>query len=513
MSITRTQAVPLRAAGVRSWRTAVGLAALGGAAAVITGAFLPWAAAFAGLVAIPGIRGLNGKILLAAGVLIAAAGLFHLIRGDGRSRWVIGLAGFGTAAFAGYLLMRLATTLQALSGSMDLVRGGPGLWVIGAGGLAALATLFLPASDQRAFRERTSGDAGLAAWAADRVSAGPRRWLQAGLGVVWLLDAALQFQPFMFSRGFALGITEPAGMGSPAFVATPVMSYGTLIARHAVAFNAVFATVQLALAVGLLWRPTVRAALAASIVWALGVWWVGEGMGMIFSGSASPLTGAPGAALLYALIAVLAWPARPSAQEETTASSAVGRASSAVGRASSAVGRASSADRSPLGRWSRLAWLALWGSGAYLLLQPASIAAGALRATIAGLVAGEPGPVAAMDRAVASALGSGIAVPVVIAVVFAIIAVGIFVPAATRPVLVLAVVTAAVIWVLGENFGGILTGQGTDPNTGPLLILLAAAFWPVREAVRRPAGAGATAAAVQAEPVPLRPAQPGPAQG
>jgi hypothetical protein len=29
-----------------------------------------------------------------------------------------------------------------------------------------------------------------------------------------------------------------------------------------------------------------------------------------------------------------------------------------------------------------------------------------------------------------------------------------------------------------EDLGGILTGQGTDPNTGLLLIVIAAAFWP-----------------------------------
>ena len=42
------------------------------------------------------------------------------------------------------------------------------------------------------------------------------------------------------------------------------------------------------------------------------------------------------------------------------------------------------------------------------------------------------------------------------------------------------------IWVLGENFGGLLTGQATDPNSGLLLILLAAAFWPLS---RRPVAA------------------------
>ena len=37
---------------------------------------------------------------------------------------------------------------------------------------------------------------------------------------------------------------------------------------------------------------------------------------------------------------------------------------------------------------------------------------------------------------------------------------------------------AAVIWVFGEAFGVILTGGGTDPNSGPLLALLALAYWP-----------------------------------
>jgi hypothetical protein len=58
-----------------------------------------------------------------------------------------------------------------------------------------------------------------------------------------------------------------------------------------------------------LWRPTVKAALVGSVAWSLAVRWLGEGLGGLFTGTASPITGAPGAVLLYALIAVLAWPA------------------------------------------------------------------------------------------------------------------------------------------------------------------------------------------------------------
>jgi hypothetical protein len=43
---------------------------------------------------------------------------------------------------------------------------------------------------------------------------------------------------------------------------------------------------------------------------------------------------------------------------------------------------------------------------------------------------------------------------------------------------VLAVAVAIVLW-LAQGLGGMLTGSGTDPNSGPLLALLALAFWPL----------------------------------
>lgn len=43
---------------------------------------------------------------------------------------------------------------------------------------------------------------------------------------------------------------------------------------------------------------------------------------------------------------------------------------------------------------------------------------------------------------------------------------------------VLAVVVSAFIWVVGEAFGGVFTGDGTDPSSGLLLAFLALAYWP-----------------------------------
>ena len=66
----------------------------------------------------------------------------------------------------------------------------------------------------------------------------------------------------------------------------------------------------------------------------------------------------------------------------------------------------------------------------------------------------------------------------------------IFVPAAARLAVLLSIIAALFIWAVGENFGGILTGQATDPSTGPLLALVALAFWPLDTGeITRPASA------------------------
>jgi hypothetical protein len=55
----------------------------------------------------------------------------------------------------------------------------------------------------------------------------------------------------------------------------------------------------------------------------------------------------------------------------------------------------------------------------------------------------------------------------------------VFLPARlARATLILAFVVAAFFWVFGQAFGQILTGGATDPNSAPLLALLAVAYWP-----------------------------------
>ena len=301
-------------------------------------------------------------------------------------------------------------------------------------------------------------------WPAGRV-------LRILLGLVWLLDAALQFQPYMFSSAFVTKTIEPVAAGNPAVIASPILWSAHLMAHHIVLCNAAFAAIQLAIAVGLFVRSTVRLALAASIVWSVFVWWFGEGLGGLLTGG-SPLMGLPGAVILYAFIALLVWPSGDS--EEPALAPALG---GAVGPGL--------ALRGPLGRLvPRLLWLLLWAKFAWYLLLSANRAPNAVSQTFATAAGGQPGWVRAIENGLAGLTAQhGLAVSVVLAVLCAAAGLGIFAGRLTRPALVLAGLLGVAFWV-AEGFGGIATGQATDPNTGPLLILLAACFWPpAREAV------------------------------
>ncbi len=120
-----------------------------------------------------------------------------------------------------------------------------------------------------------------------------RRALQLCLAGLWLLDGVLQIQAFMFSRGFADSVADAAS-GNPAAVAAPVSWTSGLISAYGALATVVIAIVVVAIGLGIAWRPTVRLALGASVAWALGVWWLGEGFGGLLTPDANVVAGAPG---------------------------------------------------------------------------------------------------------------------------------------------------------------------------------------------------------------------------
>jgi hypothetical protein len=293
---------------------------------------------------------------------------------------------------------------------------------------------------------------GLAAWE----SPDARRWLQLGLAAIWLLDGVLQYQSFMFTKAFGQMLAE-SGAGNPPAIAESISWAARIVEHNPTTTNAAFATIQLALGLGIAWRRTIKLALAASIAWSVAVWWFGEGLGGVLTGRASPVNGAPGAVILYALLAVLLWPAS-GAQGSFVAARLIGA------------------------RAARAVWLVLWGSLAYFALLAGNRTPQGLHDMVAGMADGEPGWMAAVDRSAAGLLaGRGLVASIDLAFVLAVIAVGVFLSApAVRVTVVLAVVISVIIWFVGQDLGTILAGDATDVNSGPLLVLIALAYWPPR---------------------------------
>jgi hypothetical protein len=276
-----------------------------------------------------------------------------------------------------------------------------------------------------------------------------RRGLQITLGVFWLIDAGLQFQPFMFSTRFATDVLSPAADGQASFVSTPAHHVAHLVGTHPVLFNAAFASVQLAIGVGLLVRRAVVPALLASIVWALAVWYLGEGLGGLTGPDAALLTGAPGAALLYAVLAAAAW---PDAGEN--------------------------GDQQPAA-WLAFAWAAYWIGGACLQIWHGPRTGPELAATVAEGANGTPDWLSRFDFSIARSVDH--VIPAVLAgfVVFQVlIGLGGFTPRRLRQLAaVLGIVVCCGFWVVGSGLSTLFSGHATDPGTEPLVVVLAIAIF------------------------------------
>jgi hypothetical protein len=293
------------------------------------------------------------------------------------------------------------------------------------------------------------------------------RVVQIALGCLWILDAALQFQPRMFGSGLVDNMILPMAHGQPAPVAWSITNLAHFIRPDAGVWNFLFGALQLSIGVGMLFRRTVKPAIVAMAIWAFGVWWFGEGFGMLLTGTASPLTGAPGAVVLYPLIGLLVWPT-----DASDADVAPGIASSA-------------AATGPLGTNAPIfAWSGFWALSAVLWLFPANRASGAIGSALRAAANGQPSWYAHFENSVANALPhSGSALAWVLACASLVIAGGPLLSRRPRPYLVAGVILQGAFWVTGMAFGGILTGMGTDPNAAPLVALLAFAMVPTLHAV------------------------------
>jgi hypothetical protein len=301
-----------------------------------------------------------------------------------------------------------------------------------------------------------------------------QRGLQLALAVGWLVNAGLQAQHFMFTSAFAAEVISPAGDNQPTFVAGPVHTVAGWVGTHPAIWNAAVVTLQALIGLGMLTRRFARPALAASVLWSLSVWWLAEGFGGIFGGGSNLVTGAPGAAVLYAVLALAAWPQLDRLRSRWSAQ----------------------ARRPPAG-WLVAVWALVWTLGAIAQVWTDQRDGPDLAARLAGAGTDAPSWLYRLDGRLARWVGhTGLTVVLCLAAAEALIGLGALRPGRSRMIACAAgIVLAAAFWVVGQGLAGITTGHATDPGTGPLLVLMGVAVLasnPVRRgnSSRRRLGAG-----------------------
>jgi len=284
-----------------------------------------------------------------------------------------------------------------------------------------------------------------------------RRRVRVALGLLWLLDAALQAAPALFTPDWWRTDLAQSVMGEPMAINHSIFWAVNIIAAHPAVWNSGFVAIQAAIGLALITGRFDRAAIMASIPWALGIWWVGEGFGTLPTGFALLAAGSPGPVLFYPLIGLLAWPQRGptrSSLSNQTAGSAVPQRAAAT------------------------AWVVLW-AGQTLLQVPWSLpSAQVLAANIEENSQGQPGWLDAVAHVTENlARHHGVALSAALAAAQIAIGIGVLLPRTRRPSLTAGIALSLAFWCSFQYLGGVLAGDATDPSSAPLMILLALCLW------------------------------------
>ena len=291
-----------------------------------------------------------------------------------------------------------------------------------------------------------------------------RRSLQIVLGLIWIFDGLLKFQPALFKPAFVDTVIRPMALGQPTLVASAINHMANFLSHEATMWVAVFGLVEIAIGAAMLSRRTVKPALVASFIWGGGIYLFGEGFGMVFTGHTSPLAGAPGAVCFYVLLGAMLWP-----REDTDPNRV------RVGAESSVAGRGVFG-----GTGALLVWAAIWIFEAIIWMFPANRVGNAVTNQMSATANGEPGWYAHLLNSFGHAFtGAGVWVAVLLAAASIVIALGPLVSNRIEVFIFLGIALALGYWVTGQGLGELLTFGGTDPANGPIIALIGLSILPL----------------------------------
>jgi hypothetical protein len=291
-----------------------------------------------------------------------------------------------------------------------------------------------------------------------------QRTLQVALGVLWIIDGLLKFQPNLFKPAFVSNVIQPMAAGQPDLLGSTINHMANFLSHEATMWVAIFGLVEIGIGIGLLFRRTLKPALVTSFIWGIGIYIFGEGFGMVLTGHTSPLQGAPGAVCFYIVLGLMVWPK----SEKSSDANLMGTESSAAARGLfGATG-------------SLLVWAAIWLLEALIWMFPFNRTGNSIANQMADTANGEPGWYAHLLNSFGHAfVGAGIWVAVILAAASLVIALGPLVSNRPQVYIGLGIGLALAYWFTGQGLGELLTGGGTDPNNGPIVALIGLSVLPL----------------------------------
>jgi hypothetical protein len=263
----------------------------------------------------------------------------------------------------------------------------------------------------------------------------------------------------MFTTNMINSVLLPTLGDQPAPIAASLHFIITMITQHLVFFNLLIAIVQAEIGIFLIAGLWIRGTVILSIIWALIVWYGGEGMNMLLTGQASILTGAPGAVLLYPLVGLLIYPRK---------------ATSGQSEGQGLISR----------EHFRWIFAGFWIFAALLQLQPFWWQPGQISGVISDMtnLGGINSLLVDPLLIPLARLTTPLEVPLNCALIVIFLGLGVGLalarPGQMRPLLIASVVLSVLIWWGAQAFGMLFTGMATDFNSGLLILLMTLACWP-----------------------------------
>ncbi len=308
--------------------------------------------------------------------------------------------------------------------------------------LSSTSTVSHPDNRKAAEKGHTSKSAVLPTFGAESSWNRVERIIMLLLGMFWIIDGLLQFQPGSFTQTFVNSVLVPNLQGQPAGI-LDVLSPGVgLYGSRVFAANFVAAVTQILIGAMLVFRfkrPFKIFALYFSIVWSLMVWIIGEGLGNVLTGGTSFYTGAPGSVLLYLILAVfLLFPKRLTVAKLPVVAGA------------------------------------LFLLGAFLQISPTFWSTNGVQSVFQLASSDSLGFIAAPAKSVASFASSLPAFSNLLLVLVLVVFGGFLLFGPSRAVACSATVFLGLVWWFGQDFGGVQTfpmSTATDPNSAPIFML------------------------------------------